>query len=146
MTQTAEATTPVTGETYAQILQFYAHHMQLLDAGAADEWASGFTEDGIFAQNVKPEPWRGRDMIATHMRRGVGRLAERGLVRRHWFGMVVVDSQDEDTVQTRYYAVVFETPRGGKASVYLSTTGADLLVRQDGRWLIKRRDVAHDGT
>lgn len=79
----------VSADTYAQILQFYARHMQLLDAGSAEEWAEGFTEDGVFAQNVKPEPWKGRSHIATSMRRGVDRLAGRNVQRRHWFSMVV---------------------------------------------------------
>lgn len=157
MTQTPTAAPaaapPVSGEVYAQIQQFYAEHMQLLDAGEAEAWADGFTEDAVFAQNVKPEPWHGRETIARSIRRGVDRLAERGVVRRHWFGMVtaspapVGEGQDGgERVRTRYYAVVFETPQGGKASLYLSTTGEDVLVRRDGRWLIEHRLVEHDGT
>ncbi|MFF9621190.1 nuclear transport factor 2 family protein [Streptomyces griseosporeus] len=149
----AEATATVTAETYAQVLQFYAHHMQLLDAGAAEEWADGFTEDGVFAQNVKPEPWTGRTHIATSMRRGLARLAERGVQRRHWLSMVVAEPAPADAagetydeaVRTRYYAVVFETPRGGQASVYLSTTGEDLLVRRGAQWFIRHRLISHDG-
>jgi 3-phenylpropionate/cinnamic acid dioxygenase small subunit len=136
---------PVSAETYAQILQFYSHHMQLLDEAEAEQWADGFTVDGVFGQNVKPEPTRGRDTIAASMRRGVDRLKGRGVVRRHWLSMVVADRIDQDSVRTRYYAVVFETPVGGKASVYLSTTGVDTLVRQDGRWRIKYREINHDG-
>ncbi|MBD0741855.1 nuclear transport factor 2 family protein [Streptomyces sp. CBMA152] len=147
---TAADLSAVSAESYAQILQFYAHHMQLLDGGDAEGWADGFTEDGVFAQNVKPEPWSGRSFIATSMRRGIDRLAARDVQRRHWFSMVVATpgtpgAGDEEAVRTTYYAVVFETPRGGKASVYLSTTGADLLVRRDGQWLIKHRDIFHDG-
>jgi len=133
-------------ETYAQILQFYAQHVQLLDGGFAEEWAEQFTEDGVFTQNVKPEPKRGRAAIAAGMRRGVDRIAASGVTRRHWFGMVVADRLPDESVRTRYYALVFETPRGGRASVYLSTTGEDVLVRQDDRWLIRSRLVTHDGT
>lgn len=145
-TQAVPATAaPVDAQTYAEIVQFYSHHMQLLDNAEAEEWADGFTEDGVFAQNVKPEPTRGRDTIAASMRRGVDRLKNRNVVRRHWLSMVVADQVDPVTVRTRYYAVVFETPVGGKASVYLSTTGADTLVREDGRWRIKYREINHDG-
>ncbi|MCQ4044527.1 nuclear transport factor 2 family protein [Streptantibioticus rubrisoli] len=146
MTQTSQATVPVSGETYGQILDFYAGHMQALDEGSVELWASGFTEDGVFAQNVKPEPWRGRSAIEENMRRGLARLAQKNVQRRHWFGMVTTDQRDQDTVRTRYYAVVFETPVGGKASVYLSTTGEDLLVRQDGQWRVKHRLITHDAT
>jgi 3-phenylpropionate/cinnamic acid dioxygenase small subunit len=146
MTQAVPATaSPVDAQTYAEIVQFYSHHMQLLDDAEAEEWADGFTEDGVFAQNVKPEPTRGRSTIAASMRRGVDRLKNRNVVRRHWLSMVVADQVDPGTVRTRYYAVVFETPVGGKASVYLSTTGADTLVREDGRWRIKYREINHDG-
>ena len=142
---TATTATTVDAETYAQIVQFYSHHMQLLDNAEAEEWADGFTEDGVFAQNVKPEPTRGRDTIAASMRRGVDRLKGRNVVRRHWLSMVVADRIDAASVRTRYYAVVFETPVGGKASVYLSTTGEDTLVREDGRWRIRYRQINHDG-
>lgn len=145
MTTTAPAT-PVTGEIYGQILDFYARNMQFLDSGAAEEWADGFTEDGVFAQNVKPEPWVGRSTIAARMRAGMERLATRNVQRRHWFGMVAADAVDDTTVRTRYYAVVFETPHGGRASVYLSTTGSDVLVREGDRWRIRHREIVHDAT
>lgn len=145
-TLSSDLTTPVSAETYAQILQFYAQHMRKIDEGAAEDWAADFTEDGVFAQNVKPDPWQGREFIATSMRRGIDRLASKGLVRRHWFGMVSAYSQEDGSAYTRYCAVVFETPQGGKSSVYLSTTGEDVLVHKGGRWLVLHRRIAHDGT
>jgi hypothetical protein len=94
---------------------------------------------------VKPEPKIGRAVISAGMRRGVDRIAATGATRRHWFGMVVAEAQPDDSVRTRYYAIVFETMKGGRPSVHLSTTGEDELVRHDGRWLVRRRHVAHDG-
>jgi 3-phenylpropionate/cinnamic acid dioxygenase small subunit len=137
--------TQVTPETYTEILQFYAQHAQLLDNGMAESWADQFTEDGVFSQNVKPWPKRGRAEIGAGMRRGLDRIAATGATRRHWFGMVVAEAQADDSVRTRYYALVFETPRGGRPSVYLSTTGEDVLVQRDGTWLVRSRHVAHDG-
>ncbi len=130
---------------YPEILQFYAKHMRLLDEGAAEEWADDFTGDAVFTQNVKPVPWRGRGEIAALMRRGADRLAASGIVRRHWLSMVSIDREDDDTVHTRYYAVIFETPKGGKPSVHLCTTGEDELVRHGDRWLVRYRSIAHDG-
>ncbi|MFE0423256.1 nuclear transport factor 2 family protein [Streptomyces sp. NPDC058953] len=135
--------TPVDGDTYAGILQFYAEHMQFLDERAAQEWADGFTEDGVFEQNVKPEPWRGRSVIAERMRAGMERLAGRDVQRRHWFGMVACDRRSDDTVVTRYYAQVIETPRGGPATTYLSTTGEDVLVLRDGTCVLREPVVSH---
>lgn len=146
MTGPLKITDPVDGETYAQIVQFYAYQMQLLDEREAEEWAGGFTEDGVFAQNVKPEPWTGRAVIARKMRAGMDRLATKDVQRRHWFGMVATERQDTATVLTRYYAMVYETPLGGRATTYLSTTGEDILVLQDGRWRVRHRLITHDGT
>ncbi|MDH6132399.1 3-phenylpropionate/cinnamic acid dioxygenase small subunit [Kitasatospora sp. MAA4] len=137
---------PIAAEDYAQILAFYAAQVRLLDQGRADEFAEQFTEDGVFGQNVKPEPKRGRQEIADSMRRGMAVLAERGLTRRHWFGMVSAGALPDGAVRTEYYAMVYETPRGGTASVYLSTTAEDELVQRDGRWLVRSRHVTHDGT
>ncbi|MFI6442586.1 SRPBCC family protein [Streptomyces sp. NPDC050759] len=132
-------------ERYQQIQQFYARQMQMLDDGDGHGWAQTFTEDGVFAQNVKPDPWKGRDQIGARMSAGLARVAERGLTRRHWFGMVAAAPAENGTVKTRYYATVYETPKGGKASLYLSTLGEDVLVQQDGHWLVRHRWVAHDG-
>ncbi|ONI76387.1 hydroxylacyl-CoA dehydrogenase [Actinosynnema sp. ALI-1.44] len=146
MTSYAESVTiPVTPRTYTEILQFYAEHAQLLDNGLAEAWADQFTPDGVFSQNVKPVPKIGRAEIGTGMRRGIDRIAATGATRRHWFGMVVAEAQPDDSVRTRYYALVIETPKNGRPSIYLSTTGEDVLVRHDRTWLVRSRHVAHDG-
>jgi uncharacterized protein (TIGR02246 family) len=141
---TAQAPAYLDAARYHEIQQFYARQMQLLDDGDGAAWAETFTEDGVFAQNVKPEPWRGREQIAQRMTAGLARVAERGLTRRHWFGMITGYAED-GVVHTRYYATVYETPRGGQATVYLSTLCEDVLVRQDGQWLVRHRLVSHDG-
>jgi hypothetical protein len=146
VTRTAPpATRPVSEQDYSSIVRFYAAHGQLLDAGRAEEWAEQFTEDGTFAQNVRPEPKRGRPAIADAVRRGTDALHERGLTRRHWFGMIDAETLADGGVRTRYYAVVFETPAGGEPRLYLSTTAEDVLVRGEGRWLVRSRLINHDG-
>ncbi|MEU9558375.1 nuclear transport factor 2 family protein [Streptomyces fumanus] len=146
MTRTAPSDTKTVSDLdYAAIIQFYAGHIQLLDAGRAEEWAEQFTEDGVFAQNAKPGVKHGRAAIAAGMRKGIDALAERGLTRRHWFGMVTAEPAGPDVVRTRYYAVVFETPKGGEPRLYLSTTAEDVLERRDGNWLVRSRYISHDG-
>ncbi|MCP2260264.1 SnoaL-like domain-containing protein [Streptoalloteichus tenebrarius] len=139
----------VSAEVYQELLRFYSRQMQLMDDGAADDWAATFTEDGVFEQNVVPEPWRGRREIATRMRAAAARVAASQLTRRHWIGMVSAQPRGghgADEVATRYYAVVFDTPRGGTATVHLSTLAEDVLVRAHGSWLVAHRRVLHDGT
>ncbi|WP_312018676.1 nuclear transport factor 2 family protein [Streptomyces sp. I05A-00742] len=143
---TAPAPTPVSGADYQEIQHFYARQMRLLDLGEAEAWAETFTEDGVFEQNVSPQPVRGRAAIATGMRAGLDRLAGTGLVRRHWIGMVAADVHEDGTVRSHYYATVFETTKGGTPQVHLSTTAEDVLVRRDGGgWLVAHRTVRHDG-
>lgn len=147
MTRTAPSDTQTVSHLdYAAIIQFYAGHAQLLDAGRAEEWAEQFTEDGTFAQNVRPGVKQGRADIAAGMRKGIDALATRGLTRRHWFGMVAAEPVEPDVVRTRYYAVVFETPRGGEPRLYLSTTAEDVLERDGDGWLVRSRYITHDGT
>lgn len=132
-------------DLYQRVQQFYAEHMRLLDEGRADEWAAGFTEDGEFAQDKRPEPRRGREVIAAGLRATAAKLAERGVVRRHWIGMLSVHPQDDATVRTRFYALVIETPAGGQPVLHLSTDCADVLVPDGAGWLIRHRRVHHDG-
>ncbi|MFE2690627.1 nuclear transport factor 2 family protein, partial [Streptomyces mirabilis] len=54
---------------YAEIQQFYARHMHLLDSGATDEWAADFTEDASFSVPTLPAPVSGRDALASGVRR-----------------------------------------------------------------------------
>ena len=77
-------------DLYQQVQGFYADQMQLLDRGAAEEWAQTFTEDGVFAANAHPEPTRGRAAIAAAARTTSDDLAAKGVRRRHWLGMVQV--------------------------------------------------------
>ena len=135
----------VDSRLYQQIQDFYAYQMQLLDNGAVDEWAATFTEDGVFAANAHPQPYRGRDVIASGAGQAARALREREVRRRHWLGMVSVRPEGPDTVRARSYALVLETPRGGPTTVLMSTVCHDLLVRSaDGRWLVKEREVTRD--
>jgi|SRR5882757_1264814 len=135
-------------ELYPRVQDFYARQTHLLDAGAADEWAATFTDDGVFEQSSSPEPRRGRGVIAEAFRRAAKRRADEdaGAVRRHWFGMLAVSEQPDGTVHTSYYAIVLRTPPGGGApEVRLSASAEDVLVPHGAGFLVRRRAVFHDG-
>nr|AEM44306.1 hydroxylacyl-CoA dehydrogenase [uncultured bacterium] len=144
MTVTDASPAVSAAELYFQIQQFYAHQMQLLDDGRAEDWALTFTEDGVFAANAHPEPAAGRAVISAAARKATDEYAANGVQRRHWLGMVSVEQRGEDEVFARCYALVIETPRGGQAALRVSTRCDDRLVRQDGRWLVKNRQVTRD--
>ena len=130
---------------YVEVQQFYARQMRLLDENAAAEWADTFAPDGVFHQNVAPAPVRGRDAIAVAAQRRVDELKASGLVRRHWLGMLEVDTRPDDTVWTRYYAFALSTSPDGEVQLYVSTVNEDVLHRSGDGWLVKDRRVVHDG-
>ncbi|MDI5967327.1 nuclear transport factor 2 family protein [Streptomyces sp. SL13] len=139
---------PATGGNtalYAEIQQFYAHQMHLLDGGDADAWAQTFTPDGVFAANAHPQPAVGRETIRAAASKVKAQHAEEGLQVRHWLGMMDITEQPDGSVLARTYALIINTPRGGQAAVSLSTTCDDLLVRdENGAWLVADRKVVRD--
>jgi acyl carrier protein len=140
----ATVTTSPPAAVREEVAQFYARQMQLLDDGAAELWAQTFTEDGVFATNAGPEPAVTRAAIATAARSTVDSLAAQGLIRRHWLGMLALDIESPEIVRARSYALIFETARGGQATLRLSTTCEDVLVQVDGDWQVRHRLVCRD--
>jgi hypothetical protein len=129
---------------YSRVQQFYAEQMQLLDLGAAQEWADTFTEDGVFAANGQPAPVRGRAAITAAVHATNERLAKEGVAHRHWLGMLTVRPQSDGTLKTRSYALVLEVPRGGDARIHRSTVCEDVLVPIDDSWQVRHRAVTRD--
>ncbi|MEV0264798.1 nuclear transport factor 2 family protein [Streptomyces sp. NPDC050617] len=129
---------------YQEVQHFYGRQMRYLDEARVTEWAGTFTEDGVFTANAHPQPSTGRAEIAAGARKAADQLAEQGIQRRHWLGMLQVDEQPDGTVRARTYALILSTPRGGQAAVHLSCSCDDVLVRQDGKLLVKHRKVERD--
>lgn len=135
---------PAAASLHAEVQQFYAGQFQLLDSGAAEEWADTFTEDGSFAPPTLPRPVRGKAALAAAVREAHAALAEAGEQHRHWLGMTRIDVKDADTLGVRGYALVFATPAGGESRVHRVCVCDDVLVRQDGEWLVRERRVSRD--
>lgn len=137
-------TTIAPAELRAAIDDFYAWHMQLLDAGRVEEWADAFTSDGVFDAQGHPEPVRGRDRIRSASRAVADKLAEAGIVRRHWLGMSRIVPED-GTVRVISYALVFQSSKESGTALHSSTTCEDVLVPDGDSWLIRERVVRVDG-
>ncbi|GAA2677148.1 nuclear transport factor 2 family protein [Actinoplanes palleronii] len=129
---------------YVQVQQFYARHMQLLDAGAAREWAETFTQDGTFEAPTLDEPTRGRDELIATMSRAAAELAAAGEIRRHWHGMLDVRPAPDGTIAVRCYALVFSTLRGGTPRLHRTCVCEDVLVLEDGQLRVRSRRVTRD--
>ncbi|MYW97962.1 nuclear transport factor 2 family protein [Amycolatopsis rubida] len=146
---TAQSEAPVADETfhriYAEVLQFYARTMQLLDAGRAADWAESFTEDATFAMPSRPQPVRGRDELTAVAREGAAGLAKAGEVHRHWHSMVSVEPGSDATLAVRCYAQVVATKLGGSSRLHRICVCEDVLVRGgDGRLRVRSRRVTRD--
>ncbi|GAA2809001.1 nuclear transport factor 2 family protein [Kitasatospora sp. CM 4170] len=140
-----ETTTVPLERLRADIEQFYARHMQLLDGGRAEEWAATFTEDGTFRLPGRPEPSRGRAELAEGARRARAAQEAAGETHRHWHGMLDVEARPDGSVSVRCYALVYLTPRGGEPRLHRACVCEDVLVRADGGWRVRTRVVTRDG-
>lgn len=138
---------------YTQVQQFYARQVQLLGNGDIDRWSETFTEDAVFEQEAErgrvfagnaPPQRHGRAVIAAAARGAVRQRQEGNVVRRYWIGMLQVEAATDGSVRTRYRAVLFQTVRGSASAVYLSTTGEDVLIRENGDWRVHHRINSHD--
>jgi hypothetical protein len=125
----------LTAADYAEIQQLYARYNTAIDSGDENTWASTFTPDGVFNNNVT-----GHDALVKFVRD----WRERGNPThlRHWNTNLLIQ----------------RTSEGAKGSVYLSLmdvgvkppvstiTGMyeDLLVKTPQGWRFKRRTVHPD--
>ncbi|TCJ89877.1 nuclear transport factor 2 family protein [Nocardia alba] len=117
--------------------------MQLLDAGRFEEWAAGFTEDGVFATEAVPEPAVGRDQLASGSRRAHADLTAQGIQRHHWLGMVVAEDVGGNRVRARSYALTLTGTGDGTAELRFFNLCRDTLHYDpvDDSWLIRERRV-----
>lgn len=131
-------------EIYAEVQNFYARHMYLLDSGAAQEWAGTFTADGVFAPPSAPEPIVGRAALAAGVRESAARLRESAEQHRHLLLSMEVQPQEDGSLLVRSYAMIIATPEGGDPRLHLMCVTHDVLVREDGALRVKHRRVSRD--
>lgn len=137
----------VPAELYAQVQQFYARQMGLIDDGLPDEWSDTFTEDAVFQEASRLNgPLRGREAIRASCRARKERLDAEKLDFRHWLGMLDVRPQADGSLRTRSYALAMRVPRGGELDIFASVVCHDHLVLVDGTWKVAERDLHHDGS
>ncbi|WP_192583679.1 nuclear transport factor 2 family protein [Streptomyces albicerus] len=129
---------------YAQVQQFYACQMQILDAHDTERWAGLFTEDAVFELPSLPEPVRARAGLAHYVRAGAQRQRRAGRRLNHWVGMLDVQPQADGSLRTRCSALVYVTPSGGGSKVLYVCVMEDVLVRTRGEWRTAHRRVTRD--
>jgi actinorhodin biosynthesis protein ActVIA len=131
-------------DLYAEVQQFYARQMQLLDGGAFEAYAETFTEDGEFRHTPGREPARTRAGISSELHDFHKRFDGDPVQRRHWFSMINLEPQDDGSIRSTVYALVVTTRPGGKPAIAPSCVVHDVLVWADGALLNRSRRVEHD--
>ncbi|MFE5602997.1 nuclear transport factor 2 family protein [Streptomyces coelicoflavus] len=129
---------------YAEIQEFYAHQMRILDAHDAERWALTFTEDAVLELPTLPGPVGARDGLARYVRAGADRQRRAGGRLDHWVGMLDVQPRPDGTLHTRCSALVYVTPGGGGPKGLHVCVMEDVLVRTGGEWRAAHRRVTRD--
>jgi actinorhodin biosynthesis protein ActVIA len=139
-------TSPTTfAETYADVNQFYARQMQLLDNGKFEDYARTFTADGEFQHTPGQPAAVGHAGIVAELESFNTRFAGDPVQRRHSFGMIDVRACPDGSLETNFYALIVTTRPGVKEpKVGPSCTVRDVLVREDGELRNRSRKVDHD--
>ncbi len=132
-------------KTYAEVQQFYAHHIHLMDEGRAEEAALTFTEDASMVSPPKiVEPIRGRANLAAGLRKAADTLIADGVRYRRCHTMIAVEPQPDGRLYVRAYVQVVRTQRGGQSVLHAMCVCEDVLVREDGALKVLERVVTRD--
>ncbi|MGV4982318.1 nuclear transport factor 2 family protein [Streptomyces sp. NRAIS4] len=129
---------------YAEVQQFYAHQMRILDTHDTERWADTFTEDAILELPTLPAPVRARAGLARYVRAGAARQRRTGGRLDHWVGMLDVRPRTDGSLHTRCSALVYVTPSEGGPRVLYVCVMEDVLVRSHGEWRTAHRRVTRD--
>lgn len=129
---------------YAEITQFYAWHMALMDDREPDAWADAYTEDAVFEEPGRTDALRGREAIRASITRRAAELAEAGVVMRHWMSNLMVTPLPDGTLRAQYYSLAMRAPRGQRPDIFAHVVCRDVLVREGGQWFIRHRHIGID--
>ena len=133
---------PVPEQWYADIQAFYAGHLRHRDEGSVDGWLASLDDDAEVITNVFSAR---REDLAEATRELDAQFARAGLRRRHLLSTFVALRQPDDTVVTRYYALVVTTRPGEPPVAHSTSVACDVLARtEQGEWRVRRREVIRD--
>lgn len=113
-------------------------YVRALDTFNGEAYASAFTEDGSFGET------KGRDALKRMVENLGGNRAADAPPMLHMIVNSDIEFIDENTARFHsYWMTVFgATGQGTTPRVAAAGRGVDELVRVDGEWLIKSRNVA----
>lgn len=120
------------------IIQLYGSQSASIDTGAAGAWADTFTEDGRFESPTYAAPVVGRSELTAFAES----FAENSPRTRHVITNVHIEAQRSPTeLLASAYLLIVKTHTTGAVEILRLTTVRDVLVRVDGHWKVRRRQV-----
>jgi uncharacterized protein (TIGR02246 family) len=134
----------------ADITQLMWNYCRALDSLNAEAYASVYTEDGEFVSGGAIASSKGRDAlkkIVTDVKKSQAERAAKGekiTPMHHIITNATIEFVDKDHVRYHsYWMTVFEgVGREVAPRVAAVGRGVDDIVRVNGKWLIRKRDVA----
>lgn len=133
-------------DTVAAVQLLYGRQSHSIDSGRAEEWASTFTDDGVFDSPSYPHPETGTAALVAFATRFFVSASEAGEKRRHVITNLSIDEVSRTELTVHCYLQIMATPRGGDTRTVRFTTVRDHVVRIDGAWRIASRSVTRDDT
>jgi hypothetical protein len=133
----------------AQIEKLMWHYVRALDTGNADAYAAAFTPDGQFGSGASAVKGREalKKMISDFRQRTAENEAKTGEKRPPMYHVLAnsyLEFRDKDHAHLEAYWMTVVAAGGPKVPSRVAGAGreVDELVRVNGQWLIKTRDVA----
>lgn len=128
-------------ELYLEVLRFYAHQMPLLEQRRIAEFVQTYTPDGVFEHASGLFKLQGQQQIQMGTLSSLENYGDS--VFRHWVNHLHVE-QVGDEVHAGFTAIVSVTAPNGQVTWEPSCTVNDILVRREGRLLVRSRVLQHD--
>src|SRR5580700_9027714 len=133
----------------AQIEKLMWQYVRALDTGNADAYAAAFTPDGQFGSGANAVKGREalKKMINGFRQRAADNEAKTGEKRPAMYHVIAnsyLEFVDKDHARLEAYWMTVFADGGPKTPARVAAAGreVDELVRLNGQWLIKSRDVA----
>ena len=120
---------------YIAIQQLYARYAFAVDTGDKEGWLAGWIEDGALETSTG-QMNQGPEALRALVEAQVSNPNEKGY---HWNGNLVIEPAEFGATGKTYLMFVRALSVQGELGYSLYYT--DELVKQDGRWLFRKRKL-----
>jgi ketosteroid isomerase-like protein len=135
ISQLAAAADTLTVQDYFDIQQLYAKYNDAIDSGDAEGYASTFTANGVFMDNV------GHDALVTFVKQWHERM--NGAKHRHWNTNLRVSGNSTHATGSVYLMLLDISSQ--PATIMSTASYTDDLVKTANGWRFTKRVIRLDG-